>query len=146
MTKKICLLQLISQEPYIIWLSFMVHLCKMMIPQESFFHFFKILILWVVRVGEGGEKGQKRVQNEKNFCLLHSISQESYIIWSSFVAHKCKIIIFSGNFFIFSKFWSFGLLGGLKGNKWPKITKNFVLCIYISGTIHHRILIYGAHV
>ena len=37
MTKKICLLQLISQEPYIIWLWFMVHLCKIMMALAFFF-------------------------------------------------------------------------------------------------------------
>ena len=34
----------------------------------------------------------------------------------------------SWRFFIFSKFWFLGLLGGSKGKKWPKMTKNFVLC------------------
>ena len=38
-TKKFCLLHFISQEPYIIWLSFMVHLCKMMISPGVFFNF-----------------------------------------------------------------------------------------------------------
>ena len=46
---------------------------------RCFFHFFEILIIWVVRV-EGGIKGKKMVQNEKKFCLSCSISQESYII------------------------------------------------------------------
>ena len=64
MTKKICLFYLISQEPYVIWFSFMVHLCKMMISLRVFFHFFKIFILWVVK-GGGGVKGQKLIQNEK---------------------------------------------------------------------------------
>ena len=31
----------ISQEPYIIWLSFMVHLCKMMIYRDALFIFSK---------------------------------------------------------------------------------------------------------
>ena len=45
--------------------------------------------------------------------LSHSISQELYIIWSSFVIHKNKMIS-SNIFFIFPKFWFFGLLGGSK--------------------------------
>ena len=45
-TKKFCLLHVISQEPYIIWLSFMVHLCKMMMSPGVF---FTILIPWAVR-------------------------------------------------------------------------------------------------
>ena len=39
--KKFCLLCFISQKPYIIWLSFMVHLCKVMISSEVFFSFFQ---------------------------------------------------------------------------------------------------------
>ena len=42
--KKICLLHLISQEPYIIWLSFMVHLCKSYLQELfSFFQNFNFL-------------------------------------------------------------------------------------------------------
>ena len=80
--KKFHLLHFISQEPCMIWLSFMVHLCKIMISPGVFFFFFKILILWVVIGFE--VKGQKIVQNEKKFCQLRSISEESYIIWFSF--------------------------------------------------------------
>ena len=46
--KKICLWHLISQEPYIIWLSFVVHNCKLMISWGYFFHFFKVLIFWLL--------------------------------------------------------------------------------------------------
>ena len=38
--KKKCLLHFISQEPYILWLSFIVDFCKMMISSGRFFHFF----------------------------------------------------------------------------------------------------------
>ena len=108
--KKLCLSRLICQEPYIIWLSFMLHLCKMMISPGIFFHFFsfKILTFWVAR----GVKGQKTVQNDKKICPLHSISQEPYIIWLSFMVDICKMIISSGFFFIFSKFQFSGSLGG----------------------------------
>ena len=34
--KKFCLLRLMSQEPYIIWLSFMVQMCKIIIFQGVF--------------------------------------------------------------------------------------------------------------
>ena len=108
------------QEQYSIWSWFLVHSCKMMISPEFFFHFFRILIFRVV----WGEKGQKIVQNDKKFCLSPSISQEPYILWFSFVVHKCKMIMSPGIFFIFSKFWFFWFLGGSKGKKWPKMTKN----------------------
>ena len=87
--------------------------------QAFFFNFFKILIFWIVR----GVKGKKMVQNDKKICLLHSISQEPYIIWLSFMVHMCKMIISPGVFFSFSKFWFFGLLGG-EGVKWEKTVQN----------------------
>ena len=99
--KKLCPLHLISKEPYIIWLSFMVHKCKLMISPGGFFQNFDFSV-----------KGHKMVQNEKRFCLFNTISQEPYIIWLSFVVGKCKMIISPGVFFIFSKFWFFGLLVG----------------------------------
>ena len=38
MTKKLCTLRLISQEPYIMWASFMVHMCKRYL--QEFFYIF----------------------------------------------------------------------------------------------------------
>ena len=80
--KKLCLLCSISQEPYIMWLLFMVQMCKMIISPSIFFN-FKILIFQVVK----GLKRQKLAQNVKTFCLSHLIFQEPYIICSSFMVH-----------------------------------------------------------
>ena len=110
----------ISQEPYIIWLSFMVHMCKMIISPEFFFFFSKFWFL-----GYRGVKGQKTVQNVKKFCLLHSISQEPYVIWLSYMVHICKMIISSGVFIVFSKFWFSGSIRGIKGQK---MVQNDVCC------------------
>ena len=63
---------------------------------RHFFHFFKILIFWVVR----GVKGQKTVQNDKKFSLLQSISQEPCILLS-FLVHLCKLMISQGFFMFF---------------------------------------------
>ena len=41
--KKKCLLHFMYQEPYILWLSFIVDFCKMMISPGFFFHFFEVL-------------------------------------------------------------------------------------------------------
>ena len=68
------------------------------------------------------------VWNDKKFCLLHSISQEPYIIWLSFMVHMCKMIISPGLVFIFSKFSFFKLSGGYKDKNWSKMTKNSVCC------------------
>ena len=102
--KKFCLSHFVSQEPYIVWLSFMVHRYKMMIyPGVFFFHFLKILIFRVSVV-----KGQKIIKMKKNFFFLsHSISQEPYIMCLSFLVEKSKMMISPGIFFIFSKFLFF---------------------------------------
>ena len=88
--------------------------------------------------------GRKRAKNSPKWqkILSHSISQQTYIIWLSFVVHKCKMIIFPGSFFIFSKFWCFGLLGGSKCKKWPKMTK-LSAALHISGSVHHMTVILG---
>ena len=107
--KKFCLSLSISQEPCIIWLSFIVHICKMIICSGIFFfHFFKILIFQVVR----GVNVQKMVQNYKKFCPSHSISQELYIIWLSFMVHMCKMIISPDVFFHFFKVLIFWFVSG----------------------------------
>ena len=92
--------------------------------QVVVFQFLKILLFGVVR----GVKGQKAVQNDKICCLSHFISLEPYIIWLSFMVHLCKMLIYPSIFFIFSKFWFFGLLGGWKSKKRSKMTKNSVRC------------------
>ena len=75
-----------------------------------------------------GVEGQKTVQNDKKLCLLHSISQEPFIIWLSFMVQMCKMIISPGVFFSF-KVLIFGVVRGLKGHKkWPKMTKISVCC------------------
>ena len=53
----------------------------------------------------------------------------------------------SSCFFHFFKIFILWVLRGVKGQKTAEITKNFVRhTLYISGTIHHMIVIYGAHV
>ena len=82
----------------------------------------------------------KTVQIDKKFCPSCSIFQEPYIIWLPFMSHIWKVIISPGNFFIFSKFWFFGLLGGKRaknGLEWQKIMS---VALHISGTIHVNIV------
>ena len=57
--KKFCLSCSISQKPCIIWFSFMVRICKMIISIGFFFPFFKILMFWVIRTEEEGGKRAK---------------------------------------------------------------------------------------
>ena len=117
--KNLSLSYSISQEPYIIWLSFMVHICKMISSGFFFFfHFFKNFIFQYVR----WVKCQKMAQNGKIFRLSHSISQEAYMIWSWFLLHMCKMMICS----FFSQFRFSRLLGRWKSKNWPKMIKNSV--------------------
>ena len=90
--------------------------CKMIISLVFFIFFFNFDFL-----------GGKRAKNSQKFYLLHSTFQEPYIIWF-FVVHKSKKIMSQVNLFVLSKFWFFGLLGGSKGKKWPKMTQNSALC------------------
>ena len=70
---------------------------KMVQNDRHVFHFFKILIFWVFRE----VKGQNIVQNEKKICRLHTLSQEPYIIWLSFLVHNCKMMVSPGIFFYY---------------------------------------------
>ena len=106
--------------------------------QECFscFQNFDFLHLW----------GGKRVKNSPKWqkILLRLIAQEPYVIWLSFVEYKCKMIL-SWAFF----FWDFDFLGCYKGQRatnGPRWQKTLSFALYISGTIHHVILIYIAHV
>ena len=51
-----------------------------------------------------------------------------------------------GIFFIFLKFWFFGLLGGKKAKNGPNWQKFLSVMLHITGTIHQMIVIYGANV
>ena len=113
------------------WLSLMVHKCKMIISPGAFLNFLKIFIFRVVK----GVNRKEMVQNDKKFCPLRSICQEPYIIWLSFFVHMRKMVISPGFFFIFLKCWFLRLLGegggrgaGLKGKKPSEMTKNSVSC------------------
>ena len=101
--KKLCPSCSIFQEPYIVWLSFMVHICKM-IMSLYFFSFLQNFDF----LGHEWVKVQKMVQNDKKFCLLCSISEEPYITWLSFMVHMCQMIMSPG---IFSCLQSFDFLG-----------------------------------
>ena len=71
-------LRTISQEPYIMWSKFLVHMCKMMISPGIFF----ILQNFDFSGCYEGKKGQKMTQ-EKKFCSSHSVSQVSLLIFVS---------------------------------------------------------------
>ena len=97
--KKLCLLCTISQKPHIIWLSFEVQICKMIISPGVFFN-VKIFIFQVVK----GLKRQKMTQNVENFC--HTLYFRNHISYDLHLWYTCmyKSITSPGIFSFFSKF------------------------------------------
>ena len=93
-----------------------------------------MLIFWVVRE----VKGQKMVQNDKKlFSFVLHISGAIHDMFLIMI-RVCKMIISPGDFFIFSKFCFFGLLGCKRAKKWPQMTKNYVcLTPYIRTYLVH---------
>ena len=65
----------ISQEPYIIWLSFVETSLKWYL--QAFFHFFKILIFQVVR-GSKGKKTRSKMTKSYVHCALYLRNHTSY--------------------------------------------------------------------
>ena len=126
--KKFCLSCSISQEPYIIWLSFMVHMCRTITSPDAFFN-FKISLFWIVR----GLNRQKMAQNDRNLSVRH-ISYDLHLWYTCMY----KRIVSPGIFFIFFffKILNFRIIrrGGLvKGqkmaSKWQK--KSVCLTLYL---------------
>ena len=108
----------ISQEPHHM-IVIMAHMCRMIIPPSifSFFPNFDSRENYGWMGGRAWVKGQKMVQNQKNFCLSHSVSQALYII--VILLHMCKMMTSSAFFFFFHFFkilifWVFRDLNDLK--------------------------------
>ena len=106
---------------------------------------------WFSRLSRGW-KGKKSPKMSK-ISVCHTLYFRNYISYDLYIWYTCmyKRIISWAIFFIFFKILIFRIIRGgwsagkweWKGKKWPKMTKKFV---HISGTIHHMIVIFGAHV
>ena len=141
--KQFCPSRFISQEPYIIWLSFMVHLHKMISPGLfSFYQNFEFL----------GCSGGKRAKNGPKWQKIMSVALH---IWGTVhhmtVIYVCKMMISLGIFsYLFIFFFSILIFWvhrvpqrAQNGPEWQKIMS---LALHISETIHHMTVIYGANV
>ena len=119
--KKFCPSCSISQEPHIIWLSFMVHICKMIISLGVFLLGFQNFDFLGCQEGWKGKKMPKMT----NFLSVTSyISGTIYHMIFIYGTHVCIKGWYLWAFFIFSK--------GIKGQKWPKMTKkSFCLTLYL---------------
>ena len=103
--KKLCPSRFISQELYIIWLSFMLHMYKMIISLGFFFfffffNFFIILIFQVFR-GEGKKekKGPKRQKIVFHASYLRNDTSYDYHLW-----YTCVKWFVNGFFSFLQKF------------------------------------------
>ena len=103
------LLYTINWPGYIVWLPLLYEILGNI---SQIFWFFGLL----GRRGRGKRTKTSQTKSSpklkiKNYmsCV---ISQEQYSAWSWFLGHLCKMMISPDLFFIFSKFWFFGLLVG----------------------------------
>ena len=106
----------------------MVLMFKMILRPGVFFTFSKCWFSGLL--GGGGGNRAKNSPKWQTMSVVLNIS--GYIIWSLFVVHMCKMIISPGVFFYyhyyFFKVLIFWVVRRVKGQKWPKMTKNSVLC------------------
>ena len=106
--KKLCLSCFISQEPYIIWSSFLIIIWSSFLHISSFFYIFSnFLFLGSIVV-----------------CHIPYLSKHTscdFVFW-----YTCKMMTSQDGFFISLKFWFSWLLGRKYGKKWCKMTKNSV--------------------
>ena len=112
---------------------------------------FSILKFWFSRLS-GGWKGKKMAQNDKKISVCCTLYFRNHISYDLHLWYTCmyKRIISPGIFFIFFKILIFGIFkgegGGKRAKNGPKWQKILSVSLCISGTVHHMIVIFGAHV
>ena len=94
----------VSQELYLIWLWFLVHMCKMMISPAIFFHFFKILIFQVFQSSSINAKMKFwGVPHLPHMCVI-------YTYFICHICHKLIVIMYVTTldaviFFVLFSYW-----------------------------------------
>ena len=104
--KKFCLLCSTYQEPCIIWLSFMVQTCKIIIS---------ILKFWFSGL-PGGWKGKKWLIMTTKFCLCLTLCLRNCTSYDCDFWYTC-VKWYLQQFFWFFKILIFGFFMGVKGQK-----------------------------
>ena len=103
-----------------------VRFSRLMISPGVFFIFLKFWFSGLL----GGVKVQKT--DQKWQTIVHSISQEAYMIWCHLWHTSVKWWYLQTVFPFFQNVWFFWLLGGWKDKKWPKMTKKLCRSCFIS--------------
>ena len=135
--KKLCPLCLISQEPYIIWSAFMVHLCKTMTSPDASFGFLKF---WFSGKGMGGGEEGWRAKNgpkwQKNsVCLTPYL--RNHTSYDRGFWHTCVKWWYLQQLFSFFQicFFFFGGGGGGFGSKraknYPNLPNSVCQALYL---------------
>ena len=117
----LCLSSSIFQEPYIIWLLFMVHMCKMIISPS----FFSILKFWFSELS-GGWKG-KKLSKMTNIYVCHTLYFRNHIWYHLYLWYTFRYV--QALFFFFNILIFRIIRGGRGGSgkrakngpKWQKI-------------------------
>ena len=131
--KNVCQSRSISQEPYIIWLSFMLHMSKMIISPGFFFIFSKFWFSGLL-VGWKGKKWPK--MRKYSVCLTLYIRNHT--------SYDCDFLYTCVNWWYLpqnSSFWFF-VFRGVKSQKMTNLSlSRFIsqeLYIISSGFLVHR--------
>ena len=114
------MLHSISQKPYIVWLSFMVQMCKMIISL-GFFSIWNFDFL-ICRSWKG-----KKWPKMTNISVYHTLYFRNHISYDLHLWYTCiyKRIISPAIFFIFFKILIFGIIE-VNGQKMAQNDKNFL--------------------
>ena len=141
--------------------SYVCHLWCKCVKWLYFQVFFSILKFWFSRLSRGWKDKKWPKKSKISFgCTLYFRKHMSYDLhlWYTCMYKKIhlwytwmhKKIISPGIFFIFFKILIFGIIRGKRGGKrakngsrWENILS---VSLHISGTIHHMIVIFDAHV
>ena len=129
-----------SQEPYIIWWSFLVHMCKVIISQGVFFIFSKFWFSGLLQ--EWKCKKWPKMTKDSVCCVPHLRNYTSYNchLWYTYVKDNI-----SKYFFHFFKISIFLVVRDVRLQKLVQNNKNLSAALHISGTVHHMIAIYCTH-
>ena len=121
--KKFCLLHYLFQEPYIIWLPFMLQLCKMLISPGVFSFFSEFWFSGLL--GVEGQKWPKMTRNSAS-CTSYLRNHTSYDchLWCTYVKWWHDITKYFVHFFKILIFW----VREVKGQKTAQNDKNSVCC------------------
>ena len=79
--KKFCLLQSIFQEAYIIWLWFLIHMCKMMTYLGTIFIFSKFWFSGSLRVVKGKKWSKMTKTSVHHVSYLRNDTLYDYYLW-----------------------------------------------------------------